>query len=96
MCEVCGYEDAIADADEIISTANQIDEENTSEAAETFADSVRDKAISMKEWIEKSKHTTERMSTALGNMLEGARRWLENPKPASRGSKGGYRNDLPF
>ena len=98
MCEACGYEDAIGDAEAIITTANQIDEENTSVSAGTFANSVRDKAIGMKEWMEKHEHATERMVSALANMLEGARRWVKNGEdyPKSRGSKGAYRNDLPF
>ena len=97
MCEACGYEEAIADADEIINTANQIDEENTSESAMSFADSVREKAIGMKDWMEKNSHVTERMVNALSNMLEGAQRWVKNEgAPKSKGSKSAYRSDLPF
>ena len=96
MCEACGYEDAIVDAEAIITTANQIDEENPSESAKTFANSVRGKALSMKEWMEEHEHTTESMVNALGNMLEGANRWVEDPKPASRKSKSVYHSDIPF
>ena len=81
MCEVCAYGESIDVADGIINMSNQIDEENHSQSAISFADSVREKAIGMKEWMEDKEHVTEKMRSALDNMSSGAERWLDGGNP---------------
>jgi hypothetical protein len=42
-----------------------------------FADSVREKARSIRSWIESSGRVTDRQQAALDNMESGLDRWLE-------------------
>jgi len=46
------------------------------EAAEDFASSVSDKALSIQEWIEENDYVTPKQLSALKNMLTGIHRWM--------------------
>jgi len=45
------------------------------EAADDFAVSVEEKALSIMEWAEENKHVTEGQIVALENMRKGALKW---------------------
>lgn len=62
--------------DEIEMKAEEIIEELSGPGAE-FAESVRDKALSMKDWMDKEGRVTDRMHDALQNMNNGLDGWLD-------------------
>lgn len=68
---------ALEIAEELIETLDSIEELNDGGPALVFTESVREKAEDMQQWITDNAHATEKQVTALENMLEGARRWLE-------------------
>jgi len=45
------------------------------EAADDFAVSVEEKALSIMEWVEENKHVTEGQIMALENMMKGVLKW---------------------
>jgi hypothetical protein len=67
------------EAKEAITLADSMleDIETLPPEASEFAESVGDKVRSMKEWMEKSGRTTDKMVTALQNMRGGLDKWLE-------------------
>lgn len=50
--------------------------EELPEAAEDFADSVRDKVLDIHEWIDSRNHCTKSQYGSLENMLAGVERWI--------------------
>lgn len=70
MCRTCNWEDFIADCDTLLEELDELPER-----AEDFADSVREKVSGMRGWVEENEHVTEKMVTALHNMIDGAARW---------------------
>ena len=65
------YKEAIELIDGLLDDLDEIPE-----SGEDFAESVRDKITSMREWIEDKERVTEKMETALMNMQGGINKWL--------------------
>jgi hypothetical protein len=66
-------EEALELCDDIL-----IDLDELPDAADEFAESVREKVESMSEWIQEHDKVTPKMVKALKNMKDGVARWLEN------------------
>jgi len=71
MCGNCNWEEAHAQAQELLELLDQLPD-----AAEEFAESVREKTEGILVWIEESEHVTDAQETALENMFLGAEKWL--------------------
>lgn len=64
---------AIEQCDRIIEKCGEVPDDG-----EDFADSVIEKAASIRDWIHKHGRVTDRQQTALDNMESGVDRWLES------------------
>ena len=67
-------------AENIITAAGTIMQDIDNGDAYEFAESVQEKAQSMKDSIERYGHATSAMRGALENMLNGCNNWLENQR----------------
>ncbi len=79
MCKDCNNLTALRLAEEVEELADAISEKffHDNPTAMEFADSIKEKATSMADWIEKNEHVTKGQLSALTNMKKGAERWLE-------------------
>ena len=66
-----GVDHAFEACDELLEVLDRLPE-----AAEEFADGVRDKALDIRATVERSGRATPGQLRALENMLRGAERWL--------------------
>jgi hypothetical protein len=64
------WQDALKQCDTIIELLDDVPAEG-----EDFADSVREKTESIRDWIERNKEVTSKQQQALDNMQAGAERW---------------------
>ena len=79
MCGSCASAAALELAGAIEDMADEISEKffHDNLDAMDFADSIREKAGSIADWIEENNHVTGAQEEALGNMKNGAERWLK-------------------
>jgi len=66
------WKQAIRQCKEILDSLGELPDE-----AESFADSVRDKVTSIREWIRENEHVTPKQIEALDNMESGVGRWMK-------------------
>jgi hypothetical protein len=74
MCNDCGWEDALADAENLLRKLDDLPER-----AEEFAVSVQATLESMAGWIEEHEHVTEKQNAALDNIDDAIDRWMGRP-----------------
>lgn len=70
MCRSCDWQQFVEDAEELLGRLDDLPSR-----AEDFAEGVREKTTGMLEWARENEHVTDRMTTALDNMIEGVSRW---------------------
>lgn len=71
MCDHCDWQSALDEIDGALESVGELPER-----AEDFADSVRDRLLSIQVWIEGNEHVTDDQWSAIENMAAGIARWL--------------------
>jgi hypothetical protein len=66
-----GWQQAVEDLDAVLSMCDDVPERG-----EDFADSVRDGAIDMQEWIKKEKYVSADQRRSIENWKDGLMRWI--------------------
>jgi hypothetical protein len=72
------WEEANALCDEIVEMIDDEVPESAKEKAEEFFDGVRERTISIQEWIATNKKATDKQVTALQNMKQSVQKWIRD------------------